>query len=265
VLKPLVRTDGAERVLRAAEAEAEALHAAAVEKWQEAARVAQLGKLTDARDFAQAAVDEHKREQQVLEALLADAESAEDAAAAALEPQARARGEIGREVELAVSMKHGLRAVNRARERLRDAAADLKPYQDALEEAARRRRQAGQKVAASVARADQPGRALTDAESELASPPPAPMSPRAVQASPFLLLIRGTLDHDPAALEMARETGRAICDQTGATSEIIAESRAELLAEQDTEFRRTPLMVGRGPGGQRTARPKPYHAGNPQP
>jgi hypothetical protein len=64
---------------------------------------------------------------------------------------------------------------------------------------------------------------------------------------------------------MARESGRAICDQTGATSEIIAESRAELLAEQDSEFRRTPLMVGRGPGGQRTVRPNPYHAGNPQP
>jgi hypothetical protein len=141
------------------------------------------GLWTDARDFAQAALDEHKRGEQVLEALLADAEAAEDAAATELKPQARARSEIEREVELAVSMKHGVRAVNRARERLRDAAADLKPYQDALQEAARRRRQAEQKVAASVAWADQLGRALTDAESELASPPPAPMSPRAVQAS----------------------------------------------------------------------------------
>jgi hypothetical protein len=84
------------------------------------------------------------------------------------------------------------------------------------------------------------------------------VSQAAIQAS--LLLIRGALAGDPAALEIAAETGRAICDLTGATAEIVAEARAELLAEQEAERTSKPQWIGRA-GGQLLAAPNHLYPG----
>lgn len=245
------------------EAEAEALFRQAVSRWQDAAQVVLVARLTDARDAAQKAVDEHQARHDELVTAVTEAERAEDAAAADLQPWAQARAKRERAVKLARKMKRGPDAVTDAVRREEIAAEECRPWQDALASRGGDREKAERLVTASQARLDQLTKALQDTKAALNSPGTAPMGRNAIVAAPFLMLAEERLDD--GGIDLAAEIGRGICDMTGRTEEITAEARRELLEEYETRVKGGPLIVGRGPGGQRTAMANPLSTGNPQP
>jgi hypothetical protein len=120
---------------RVLEAEAEALLRQAIGKWQDAAQVELVAALTDARDAAQAALDGHKAGHRRLAAALVRAQAAEDKAAARLAAEAPAVAELERDLDLAERMRHGVKAVARAKAALRDATEALAPFRADLTEA----------------------------------------------------------------------------------------------------------------------------------
>ena len=215
------------------EAEAEALYQAAVAKWLEASEAVHVARLRDRRDAAQKALDGHKAKHQELLDALAEAEAAEDAAAAELAPVAARHADAVAAEHLARKMKHGYDAERQAKRDLEDAKEILDRYQGYLAGAKTEREKAEKPVTTSGARGDQIKKARDDAEAELGNPGQAPMVTAAVIASPLRLLQDGRLDGDSAGLELAGEAGRAICDLTGRTEQIVADARQELLAEQE--------------------------------
>jgi hypothetical protein len=247
------------------ETEAEALFQAAVAKWQEAAQVVHVARLQDQRAAARNACDEHNRAHRLLAAKRARAEKAEDAAAAELEPQAAAVAELAMALDLATKMHHGVRAVAEASYLHNEASSALAPYREALSVATARREEAAARVTASEARGDQLRKALDDTERALRNPGTAPLGEKAIAASPFRLLLEGRLSGDGPGLEIAGEAGRAICDLTGVTEQIVAQARGQLAAEQEAAAAGKALLRGRTADGHMVALPNPHFAGTPQP
>jgi hypothetical protein len=245
------------------ETEAEALYQAAMAKWQEASRVVHVALLQDRRDAVRKAADEHKRAYRRLLSPLARAEAAEEAAAVALAEVAARYDEATAAEELARKMKHGYDAEKQATQDLRDAAGIRDRYQGYLSDAVSKRKAAEAPVTASKARGDQLSKALADAEAELRNPGPAAIGRAAVIASPLRLLLEDKLDDDDTGMEIAREAGRAICDVTGVTKEIVAEARGQLLEEQEAAARGKPLHLRHSRDGV-VASPNPHNTGTPQ-
>jgi hypothetical protein len=246
------------------ETEAGALLEAALAKWEEASRALHIARLQDPRDAARKALDEHARGHRLLAAALTWAEKAEDAAAAELAPQAEAVGKLAGAVKLATKMRHGVKAVAEASYLHDKASAALEPYRTNLAAAEAKRKTAAANVTASGARGDQLRKARDEARADLGNPGPAPVSPEAVIAATFRLLQSGKLDGDGAALELAGEIGRAICDLTGRAEEISAEARGALLAEQEQTAKGKALHLRNTPGGV-VATPNPHSIATPQP
>ena len=222
------------------ETEAEALYQAAIEKWEQAAQVIHVARLQDRRDAAQKAFVDHEEKHKALVTAFEHAEAAEDAAAAELEPQAAAVAELVAAVELAKSMRHGVKAVAEAKALRDNALPELGPYQKDLADAAEARQAAEDAVTTSGARGDQLKKALEEAKADLASPGRAAIGPKAILASPLRLLQDGKVGD--AGMELAADIGREICDRTGVTDEIAAEARGLLLAEQQAAAKNQPLI-----------------------
>jgi len=246
------------------ETEAEALYQAAMAKWQEAAQVVHVALLQDQRDAAKKAYDEHARRHRLKVATQTRAEKAEDAAAAELAPQAEEVERLAAAVVLAKKMKHGVAAVAQAGYLHDKADEALGPFRDDLARATAKREYADAQVIASDARCDQLGKALNDAEAELNNPGTAPLGKDAIVASPFRLLHEGKLDGNGPGLDIAGEAGRAICDITGVTEEIVAEARKQLLDEQEAAAKGKALHLRNTRDGV-VATPNPHNASTPQP
>lgn len=247
-----------------AEADGYVMLDAAIAKLHEADSARMMARLQLDRDIAQgnAATAKAAREALVNDPGLARARRVAREAKQRLEREQAERDEIALAEEVARRYEHGVRAEAEARKLLNEADAALGRYQRASDDAAAAAALLGARIDAARAQEARLKAELAAAQARLEAPGRIPYGARTISAGLMRLLMGGQLSDAEALL--AGRLARQVCTATGALDAVMAQARAELLAEQEEAAKGRALHLRSTPDGM-LATPNPHNTSVPQP